>query len=250
MKALFAGFLSAILLPQTLLAQTPFDGLTPPGRFTIFSLGPTAGQLLLAIFCGVVLAFAFQWILTNLSVAVGISALQGKTSIRKREAARRKSLEKASKEGSEHGPHSIHKGSQETEWDDTAVKIESGMGTWAMITSAIALFLGCWLSVELIRIQSGVQAAVLGLVIWSVFMGSMLYMEKAAASSFLGYITGAVRNGIGTLFAPLKASGGKASPIAAPGPRGGKRPGNRRNRVRGAPGDVRRRGTGRERHQG
>jgi len=63
----------------------------------------------------------------------------------------------------------------------------------------------------LIRIQSGVQATVLGLVIWSVFMGSMLYLESAAASSFLGFITGAVRNGISTLFAPLKAAAGKIS---------------------------------------
>ncbi|HKP94536.1 MAG TPA: hypothetical protein VJ385_02145, partial [Fibrobacteria bacterium] len=182
MKALFA-FVSALLLPQALRAQNPFDELAPPGRITIFSLGPTAGQLFLGILCGVVLAFCLQWLLTNLSLAVGMSALRG-------------------------GPGFRGRGPGSRDLEGGAFKIPSGLGIRAMLSSAIALFFACWLAVELVRLQSGVQASVVGLVIWSGFMGCMLYLERAAASSFLGRITGAVRDGIGTLFAPSAAAAG------------------------------------------
>ncbi|MDB5048970.1 MAG: hypothetical protein JWO30_2041 [Fibrobacteres bacterium] len=190
MKWVFA-ISAAFLVPPALLAQGLFDGLGPPDRITIISLGMTAGQYFMAIFTGVVLAYAFQLLLTNLSVASGISALEGMIDPGKRKARPRM--------GNAENP----------DWDETAVKVEAGIGIWAMITSAIALFLACLLAIELIRIQSRTQAVVLSLVIWSVFMGTMMYLEGAAASSLLGYIAGAVRNGVSNLFSPLKAAAGK-----------------------------------------
>lgn len=55
------------------LVQIPVRGglLTPEEASLVFS-GP---KFLVALFAGILMAFAFQLLLTNLSVAVGISAL-------------------------------------------------------------------------------------------------------------------------------------------------------------------------------
>ena len=64
---------------------------------------------------------------------------------------------------------------------------------------------------ELIAIGNNLQAAILGLVIWGVFMGTMMYLESMAASSLLGFIAGKVKSGFGAAFSPIKAAAGKLS---------------------------------------
>ncbi|MDB5104937.1 MAG: hypothetical protein JWP91_2626 [Fibrobacteres bacterium] len=214
MKAATA-VLSALILPAILRAQTPTATDDPFTGFRVFDPGISGGQFLIALVSGVILAYCFQWLLTNLSVATGLSALQGVTDSGKREKARRKAMEKdrekaeKDRERMEEDPEKFRKENEPDEWDDKAVKIESGIGIWAMVTSAIALFLACWLAVELIRLQNNYQAVILGLVIWSVFLGTMMYLEGAATMSLLGTISSAVRNGVGALASPFKAAAGK-----------------------------------------
>ncbi|HLP30762.1 MAG TPA: hypothetical protein VK150_05335, partial [Geothrix sp.] len=171
---------------------------------TLFGTGVSLGPFLVALLSGLLLAYCFQWLLTNLSVAIGASALQGITDPGKRAAARRKAEDKERERLREGKPKEFEK--DEGGWDDTAIKVESGLGAWAMITSSIALFLACWLAVELIRLQGNFEAVILGLVIWSAFLGSMMYIESAAASSLLGLVTRAVKGGVNTALSPLKAA--------------------------------------------
>lgn len=182
-----------------------------PSRVTIFSLGLTGGQLFFAIFAGVVLAYCFQWLLTNLSVAIGASAFQGMTDPEKRKG-RRGRRSGSQGESSRSGSEDRRSPAERTAWGGKAVKIESGVGIWATVTSAIALYLACWLAMELVRVQGAGQGVIMGLIIWSVFLATMLYLEAAAMSSLLGVLTGAVRQGVGALLLPLKAA---AAPIKA-----------------------------------
>ncbi|HLP40754.1 MAG TPA: hypothetical protein VK465_04540, partial [Fibrobacteria bacterium] len=171
---------------------------------TLFGTGVSLGPFLVALLSGLLLAYCFQWLLTNLSVAIGASALRGVTDPGKRAVARRKSEEKERARLREGKPKEFDR--DEGGWDDTAIKVESGIGAWAMITSSIALFLACWLAVELIRLQGNIEAVILGLVIWSAFLGSMMYIESAAASSLLGLVTRAVKGGVNTALSPLRAA--------------------------------------------
>lgn len=201
---------STILLPAALFAQT-FAQPGPdvfgfPDTVNVFEPGLTAGRFLVAVLTGVILAYCFQWLLTNLTIAIGISALQVVTDSESRAKARRK------KEESEEERKEEERNKEKKEasgWDDSAVKIESGIGVWAMISSAIALFLAGWLAVELIAIGDGFQAVILGLVIWGVFMGTMMYLESLAASSLLGFIFGKVKSGMSAAISPFQAAAGK-----------------------------------------
>jgi hypothetical protein len=207
MKAL-SVLISATALPAAVLAQGfPGDpGAGPFDSVTAFVLAPTAGQFFVAVLSGIILAYCFQWLLTNLSLAAGISALQGLTDPGKREAARRKAEEKAEREESKTREPGLHRQTRREAWDAKAIKFESGAGLWAMITSAVALFLACWLALELIGFPGKAQGAILGLVIWAVFMGTMLLLESAAATSLLGYVTGMAREGVSAMLKPLKGA--------------------------------------------
>jgi uncharacterized membrane protein YraQ (UPF0718 family) len=207
---LIAIISSTILLPAAFFApasaQTAPDVFGFPGTVSVFEPGLTAGRFLVALLTGVILAYCFQWLLTNLSVAIGISALQGLTDAGSRAKARRKK-EESEGERKEEERKKENKG--ESGWDDSAVKIESGIGAWALATSAIALFLAAWLAVELIAIGDRFQAVILGLVIWGVFMGTMMYLESMAASSLLGFVAGKVKSGMSAAMSPLQAAAGK-----------------------------------------
>lgn len=209
MKAIPAALLAAAssfpVYAQT--AEGP-DGFSfAEGVPTAYYPVLTGAQFVIAILSGLLLAYCFQWLLTNLSVAVGVSALQGVTDPAKRDKARREALEKEAKEAGEGGRPKPRKDG-DSGWEDTAVKAESGIGLWAMITSSIALFLACWLAIELIRIQGNVEAVILGLVIWSAFLGTMIWLEGAAASTLLGYVTSTAKSGVRALLAPVKAAAG------------------------------------------
>ncbi len=195
---------ASAILPIAVFAQPEVitGGTGDFGGGAILSRGLGGGAFLACVISGVFLAYAFQWLLTNLSLAIGISALQGVTDSDKRKKAGKDSDGRVA-QGKREG--------EEDDWEDTAVKIGSGVGIWAMITCSIALFLAGWLAVGLIRAVDGRQGLIMGLVIWSVFMGTMMYLESLAATSLLGFITGMVRNGLGALAAPFKSVAGKLS---------------------------------------
>jgi hypothetical protein len=190
--------LSTLLAPGLIWAQSSADR-NPFASADVAVLEPgfSGGQLLIAIAAGVVLAFCFQWLLTNLTAAFGISALQGITDRGRRAKRRAKAADGERISGEE-----------EEGWDHTALKLESGLGLWALITSCLALFFATWLAVELIRMQNNLQGAILGLVIWGVFMATMMRLEAAMASSLLGFVAGKAREGIGALLSPARAAAG------------------------------------------
>lgn len=126
-----------------------------------------------AIVAGLILAVAFQLVLTNLSLAAGLNIL-GPIDVRRNKAGKsEKNVQSAERE-------------EESTVGETARKISSGFGLWALLTASIALFFATWLAVELSFTASLLTGAILGLVIWGLFYLTMMIVEASALSSLVG----------------------------------------------------------------
>ena len=156
------SLLLALCLPTYSLAQ--------PGP--LVAVGSFPGiHFWTALIGGILLAFGFQLVLTSLSAGVGISAINVSPKAKGRKHHDR-----------------TGKGAAEDQWSDTAIKIESGAGIFALITTSIALFFAAWFAVQISRPVSIQAGAVMGLIIWAAFLFIMLTFESRMASSALGSI--------------------------------------------------------------
>jgi hypothetical protein len=162
-----------LLLPGTLHAQMPV-GITPDETVAIFS-GP---HFFAAMVAGLILAIAFQLVLTTLSVAAGVSAVGP---ITEKEPRRPGDKETSGVTG-------------------TVRKINNAFGVWALVTASIALFFASWLAVALSLTASMLVGAVLGLVIWGLFYIAMMTLEATALSSLVGALIRAASTGLRSVY--------------------------------------------------
>ncbi|MBD6619343.1 MFS transporter [Komarekiella sp. 'clone 1'] len=175
-SALIALKLSSLQLG---LAQIPVTSevLTPEQASLVFS-GP---KFLVALLAGILMAFAFQLLLTNFSLAVGISALGGSSSSDESESL-----------------------------GGTVRKVETAAGLWALVTATIALFSACFLAVKLSLIESTLLGAIIGVVIWSAFFTVIVWLGSSAVGSLIGSVASTVTSGMqgimGTASAALGAN--------------------------------------------
>ncbi|MEH2067935.1 MAG: MFS transporter [Nostoc sp.] len=164
------------------LAQIPVTGevITPEEASVVFS-GP---KFLIALLAGVLMAFAFQLLLTNFSIAVGISALGGSSSSDESESL-----------------------------GSTIRKVETTAGLWALVTATIALFSASFLAVKLSLIESALLGAIIGVVIWSAFFTVIAWLGSSAVGSLIGSVASTVTSGMqgimGTAGAALGANAAK-----------------------------------------
>ena len=175
-----AGITLGLWYVQFGVAPTPVAGevLTPEEAALVFS-GP---QFLVALVAGVVMAFAFQLLLTNFSVAFGISSLGGSQS-------------DSSDESESLG--------------GTIRKIETEVGLWNLVTVSIALFIACFLAVKLSLVDSTVLGAITGVVIWSTYFSLLVWVGSTAVGSLIGSVVSTATSGfqglMGTAAAALGA---------------------------------------------
>ncbi len=163
-------------------------GLVPiKATSKIVTLVPTplifsSPKFLVALICGVLMAFAFQLLFTNLSVAAGISAIGT-------------------------GAYSDDDDAQTL--GASIRKIEAKIGIWAILSSSIALFIACFLAVKLSLIQSTFLGAIIGVVIWSTYFTVMIWLGSNAVGSLIGSFVSTVSSGIqGLLGTATSAIGG------------------------------------------
>ena len=167
-----------------LFAQAPIitEGYVTPEEASLVFSGP---QFLVALVSGIVMAIAFQLLLTNLSIAVGISALGGD--------------------------------SDDDDDSDTVgaaiQKVEAKVGIWALITATIALFLASFLAVKLSLIESTVLGGIIGVVIWSTYFSLIAWLGSSAAGSLIGSLVSTATSGVqgivGTATGALGANAAK-----------------------------------------
>ncbi|MEH2454454.1 MFS transporter [Nostoc sp.] len=147
------------------IAQIPVGSevITPETASLVFS-GP---KFLVALLAGVLMAFAFQLLLTNFSIAVGISALGGSSSSDESESL-----------------------------GGTIRKVETAAGLWALVTVTIALFSASFLAVKLSLIESALLGAIIGVVIWSAYFSLIIWVGSSAVGSLIGSVVNTVTSGL------------------------------------------------------
>lgn len=166
-----------------LLAQAIVDwaDISPAASALAFLSGP---QFFIALIAGVVMAFAFQFLLTNFSIASDVSA----------------------------GINPF-----ETETDSlgkTIRTIETRVGAWTIFIVNVSLFIACFLAVKLTLIENATLAAIVSIVIWSIYFLLLLWASSRAIGSLagsVGSVAGASLQGvIGTVATALSGRAANA----------------------------------------
>ncbi|MEO3706911.1 MFS transporter [Trichormus azollae] len=140
------------------IAQIPVNTVNvTPAQASVLTSGP---RFFVALISGVILAFAFQLVLTNLSIAAGISYLGHPSE------------------------------SQEVEsFGGTIRKIGTRLGIWTLVTVTVALFIACFLAVKLsLLILDPRLGAILGLVIWGAYFLLLMWVSTTTVGSLIGSV--------------------------------------------------------------
>ncbi len=184
-NTMFQSMKNMLGLDQLLLwvAQLPAEttGITPTQASVAFS-GP---RFFVALISGVILAFAFQLVLTNLSLAAGISYL-----------GRPSDSDANVEEGGSFG--------------GTIRKIGTALGIWTLVSVTLALLIASFLAVKLslVILDPGLGAT-LGLVIWGAYFLLLVWVSSTTVGSLIGSVFNTATSGfqaiLGTATAALGA---------------------------------------------
>lgn len=137
------------------VAQLAGPGVDTPEEAALIFSGP---QFFIALLSGLILAFGFHLLLTNLSVAAGISYLG----------------------------HSTSSGSKSS--SGKSRKISTAFGLWTLITVTLALFCACLLAVKLSLYNSALMGAITGLVIWGLYFCLLFWVSSTTVGSLIGSV--------------------------------------------------------------
>lgn len=170
---------------QPQLAQlSPDPTVTTPEAASVLFSGP---QFFIALVSGILLAFAIQLLLTNFSVAAGISLL-GKSSSHRDDQT-----------SDEEGGLSIR-------------KISFGVGLWTLITVSVALFFACYMAVQLSLLTSPRLGAIISLVIWAAYFSLLVWVSSTTVGSLIGSVVQAATTGFQAILGTATAAiGGQAA---------------------------------------
>ncbi|MBD2005335.1 MULTISPECIES: MFS transporter [Cyanophyceae] len=162
---------------------TPVDpAVNTPERAALVFSGP---EFFVALVAGVVLAFALQLLLTNLSVAAGISYLGHQS-------------DSSSNDDNESGS-----------LGGTIRKIGTAVGIWTLVTVTIALAIACFLAVKLTLVSSSGLGAIIGLVIWATYFCLLFWVSSTTVGSLVGSVVNTATSGfqaiVGTATAAIGA---------------------------------------------
>ncbi|NEU76510.1 MFS transporter [Hassallia byssoidea VB512170] len=178
---MFSSFQTALKLYEHGLQSMPVAQAVVIPEVSVAFSGP---KFLVAMLSGVLMAFAFQFLLTNFSLAVGIAALGG--------------------DSSDDDSQSL---------GSTIRNVEAKVGIWALITASIALFAACFLAVKLSLIGSAALGAIIGVVIWSAYFSLIVWLGSSAVGSLIGSLVKTASAGfqgmMGTATAALGANAAK-----------------------------------------
>lgn len=192
------------------LAQVPVDrGVNTPEEAALVFSGP---RFFVALISGVVLAFAFQLLLTNLSVAAGISYVgrsneddddddheqhrSGRRIPVYRDPGETGNLDRNDR-------HEDHSGV-----GGTIKKIGFAVGIWTLITVSIALFVACLLAVKLSLLTSAGLGAIVGLVIWGAYFSLLVFVSSTTVGSLIGSVVNTATSGFQAILGTATAAMG------------------------------------------
>ncbi len=123
-------------------------------------------KFVLALVMGVVMAFAFQLLFTNLAIAV-VAA-----------------------------PGSASSDDDQDSLGDTIKGVETKVGLALLISVSIALFAASFLAVKLSLVNNELLGAISGVAIWSVFFTLLTWLGSTALGSLLGSVINTATSGV------------------------------------------------------
>jgi hypothetical protein len=146
-------------------------------------------QFLVALLSGLMMAFAFQLLLTNLSVALIAS------------------------------PGVLPDSDHESDGLISTLRgLETKVGVGALVTVSIALFAACFLAVKLSLVNNTLLGAIIGIVIWSTYFSVTIWLGSSAVGSLIGSVVSTATSGlqgiIGTTTKALGATTAKGQAIS------------------------------------
>ena len=163
--------LMSLYSPKLNISQMPVEIDVPFNHPDIGGLMFLSPQFFVALIAGVIMAFGFQFLLTNFSIAAKISnwdeALPDDDDDDESESLGRK-----------------------------VRKIEGLVGGWILVTVNLALFLACFLAVKLTSIASVDGAAIIGVVIWAAYFLTLVWLGSSAVGSTIGYLIKTAFSGV------------------------------------------------------
>ena len=149
-------------------------------------------QFFTALVTGIVLAFAFQMLLTNLGVATGISLLASSSS--------------------SNNHHNDHSNSHSESPGKTIKKIGLALGLGTLISVTISLFFACLFAIKLSLFVSASSGAIVGLVIWGAYFSLLVWVSSTTAGTLIGSVVNSATSGFQALFGTaIAAFGSKAA---------------------------------------
>ena len=177
--------LMSLYSPKLNISQMPVEIDVPFNHPDIGGLMFLSPQFFVALIAGVIMAFGFQFLLTNFSIAAKISnwdeALPDDDDDDESETLGRK-----------------------------VRKIEGLVGGWVLVTVNLALFLACFLAVKLTSIASVDGAAIIGVVIWAAYFLTLVWLGSSAVGSMIGSLIKTAFSGVqGVMGTAGAAIGGK-----------------------------------------
>ncbi|WP_086758713.1 hypothetical protein [Nostoc sp. 106C] len=156
-------------LPLGVTSTSGIPEIISPERVSVIFSSP---KFFVAFLAGTLMALAFQLLLTNLSVAAGIS-----------------SWEIGADDDGDRSESLGHK----------IREVEAKIGIWALITATISLFAASFLAVKLSLIQSALFGAIIGVVIWSTFFFLVVWLGSSTVGSLIGSLANTFSSGLQTL---------------------------------------------------
>lgn len=186
-------FITSPSLAQT-LPPTAFSS-DPASHVIVNQLGGT--HFFAAVIAGVILALAFQGVLTVFSMAMGLSLTPN---LMKAEASR-----KAARPVND-----LDHDDEEDEHQVTTSGVVNSLGIWALVTTSIALFAASWLAVKLSVVQVNEQGITIALVIWATFFLLASYLEWQGVRSLIGGVMSIAHSNFHTGLDVLKGLGSKS----------------------------------------
>ncbi len=172
---------------QWFMQAAPIDtSQISPAQASVVTGGP---RFFVALIAGVILAFAIQLVLTNLSVAAGITYL-GRSS--------------------DSDSHSTH--NEAGSFGGTIRKIGTAVGMWTLVTVTIALAIASFLAVKLsLLLLSPGLGAILGLVIWGAYFLLLVWVSSTTVGSLIGNVVNTATSGLQAIMGTATAAlGAKA----------------------------------------
>jgi len=169
------------LLNQTIILNFLIGAIAAIAPVPPASVGT---QIVVAVIVGLLIAFAVQFLLTNLGLALGISLLKYRPQVPSKQATR----------------------SSQSESKGISVNISFFAGLGILLTLNSVLFIACFLAVRFSTTSDPISGATLGIIVWSTYFLLLIWLSYSTVGSVAGWVFGTVATKLRQLIQAIASS--------------------------------------------